>query len=138
MDAIFEKLAKIGARRIVASEKPHQPGVPKKGMPLVAAVTLSQADIGNLDTTVSRIEIVELFGRLWNPRPLSTAIKARIEKRGPRRVFEVIVTAQGDVVVAPHRAAQQALAGAQKSEKKAIRARENAVKGGRPSKPASP
>ena len=108
----------IGARRIVASEAPKKPGIPMKGQALVAAVRLSKADIGDFDISVSRIEVVELFGEEWNPAHRNPSLKKRIEKNGPKRIFQVLVTDAGEVVVAPHIAAQQKLAGSRKTEKK--------------------
>ena len=125
-----KQLARIGAARIVASEIPRKPGIPKEGKSIVAAVRLIQKEVGDFDLTPSRIEIIELFGEQFNPRPLPKVEVAAGKK--PKRIFEVIVTDEGDVIVCPHIAAQQILAGKVKTDKRAAASKANAKLGGRP------
>ena len=129
MDKNIERLAKIGARRIVASEEPKKPGIPRRGQALVAAVTLSKEEIGDFDTRVSRVEVIELYGEEWNPRQHNPSIKRRIEKSGPKRIVEVLVTDAKHVVVCPHVAAQQKLAGSRMTEKKQAALEKNSAAG---------
>jgi len=127
VDKEIERLVKIGARLIVASEAPRKPGIPKKGQPLVAAVALSKADIGDFDTRISRVEVVELFGEEWNPAHRNPSLKKRIGE--PKRVFQLLVTDAGEVIVAPHIAAQQKLAGSKKTERKRVALAKNSLEG---------
>ena len=116
--------------RIVASEEPRKPGVPREGRRIIAAVKLLKEEVGDFDTASSRIDIVELFGAQWNPRPLPRSEEAAGKKL--KRIFEVITTNEGEVIVCPHLPAQQIIAGRGTSEKKAAASKTNALLGGRP------
>ena len=93
------------------------------------AVRLTKMEVADFDTGVSRIEIVELFGEQWNPRPLPK--KEISEGKKSKRIFEVIITDEAEVIVCPHIPAQQILAGKGTSVAAAAASKANARLGGR-------
>lgn len=111
---LLKEWAREGAERIVATE---QRGRPSSG---IAAVSLS-VDAAGFDSMEC---LVELRGVKYNPRH-------RASEPEEGRKFQVIVTVEGNVVVATL-SSYFRLAGRATSERKASMARINGARGGRP------